>query len=308
MTETRRIEIDPLTRLEGHGKVTLRLDEAGQVADAQLHVVEFRGFERFVQGRPYEEIPVLVQRLCGICPVSHHLAAAKAMDTIAGASQLTPSAQKLRRLLHLAQVLQSHALHFFYLASPDLLFGISDARAKRGVMAVLDAYPEVALQGIRLRKFGQQIIEALAGKRIHGVMALPGGVNKHLALRDRDVLLAQADAVVESAERAVALVADVQRRQPALFGVFGRVASNCLSLVGPEDDLELYDGRLRAIDATGHPIVESLEPARYAELISEAVQPWSYMKFPYIRQLGSEAGWYRVGPLPRLKTCASIAT
>jgi NAD-reducing hydrogenase large subunit len=176
----RRVVIDPVTRVEGHGKVTLLLDENLHVRQARLHIVEFRGFERFIQGRPYWELPVLVQRLCGICPVSHHLAAAKAIDQLVGVDTLTPTAEKLRRLLHFGQVLQSHALHFYHLASPDLLFGFDSAVAQRNIVGVLAAYPDIALKGIRLRKYGQEVIRIITGKRIHGTGAIPGGMNRSL--------------------------------------------------------------------------------------------------------------------------------
>jgi NAD-reducing hydrogenase large subunit len=141
----RRVAIDPVSRVEGHGKVTLLLDEAGHVQQARLHIVEFRGFERFIVGRPYWEVPVMVQRLCGICPVSHHLAACKAIDVALGvADAVPPSAQALRRLMHHGQILQSHALHFFHLSSPDLLFGFDSERDRRSIMAVAEAHPDIA--------------------------------------------------------------------------------------------------------------------------------------------------------------------
>ena len=187
--ETRRIVIEPVTRVEGHGKVTILLDDEAKVKQARLHIVEFRGFERFIQGRPFWELPVLVQRLCGICPVSHHLAAAKAVDGIVGVDTLTPTALKMRLLMHHGQFLQSHALHFFHLSSPDLLFGFDADVNERNVIGVAAKYPELARQGILLRKYGQEIIKATAGKKIHGTGAIPGGVNKNLSLEERDQLL-----------------------------------------------------------------------------------------------------------------------
>ena len=179
----RRVAIDPLTRVEGHGKVTLLLDEHNRIAQARLHIVEFRGFERFIQGRPYWELPLVVQRLCGICPVSHHLAAAKALDQLVGVDTLSPTAEKMRRLMHYGQVLQSHALHFFHLASPDLLFGFEADAAQRNIFALAEEHRDIARRGVLLRKFGQQIIEATTGKRIHGNGAVAGGVNQHLRER-----------------------------------------------------------------------------------------------------------------------------
>ncbi|MCK5879392.1 MAG: nickel-dependent hydrogenase large subunit, partial [Holophagae bacterium] len=189
----RKIIIEPVTRVEGHGKVTILLDEAGQVERARLHIVEFRGFERFIQGRPYWEIPVLVQRLCGICPVSHHLAAAKAMDGIVGVDQLTPTAKKMRRLMHYGQMFQSHALHFFHLCSPDLLFGFDADPAIRNVIGVAAKFPDLAVQGVMMRKYGQEVIKVTAGKKIHGTGAIPGGINKNLSIEERDGLLKEID-------------------------------------------------------------------------------------------------------------------
>jgi NAD-reducing hydrogenase large subunit len=304
----RRITIDPVTRVEGHGKVTLLLGADGEVVEARLHIVEFRGFEKFIQGRPYWEVPVLVQRLCGICPVSHHLAAAKAMDVIAGAPELTPSSEKLRRLLHYGQVLQSHALHFFYLASPDLLFGFDAPASKRSIFAVLQKYPEQALRGIKLRKFGQQIIEAISGKRIHGVAALPGGMSKHLSLEDRDALSADADQMVSWASDTVELVRQLEDTDRALYRDFGTISSNFMSLVRRDGALELYDGSLRAIDPSGTTLFEGVPAELYATLIHEQVKPWTYMKFPFLVSLGPDNGWYRVGSLARLNTCRFVST
>ena len=183
-----KLTIEPVTRVEGHGKVTIHLDDDNNVVQSRLHIVEFRGFERFVQGRPYWEAPVLVQRLCGICPVSHHLAAAKALDVIVGAGpeDLTPTGEKMRRLMHYGQMFQSHALHFFHLVSPDLLFGIDARPEKRNVIEVAKEFKELAVQGVMMRKFGQEIIRATAGKKIHGTGAIPGGINKNLSLEERD--------------------------------------------------------------------------------------------------------------------------
>ena len=188
---SRKITIDPVTRVEGHGRVTIHLDEYGQVKDSFFHIVEFRGFERFIQGHPYWEAPVLVQRLCGICPVSHHLAAAKAIDQIVGIdpSDLSPTATRLRRLMHYAQIFQSHALHFFYLASPDLLFGLDAPVEKRNIVAVAVENRALAIKGITMRKFGQEVIKAVAGKKIHGILAVPGGVHNSLTMEERDFFL-----------------------------------------------------------------------------------------------------------------------
>lgn len=302
----RRVAIDPVSRVEGHGKVTLLLDENDEVMQVRLHIVEFRGFEKFIQGRPYWEVPVMVQRLCGICPVSHHLAASKALDWVVGAPRLTPSAEKLRRLMHYGQILQSHALHFFHLSSPDLLFGFESEVGKRNIVGVAAAYPEVAKQGILLRKFGQEVIRLTAGKRIHGTGAIPGGVNRALSRQERDGLLADIDQIVAWSRQAVHMARDLHTTNPELYDEFGTFRSNILSIVGPDGALDFYEGKLRARDADGKIIVDAFDVQNYRELIQEEVKPWSYMKFPFLTALGPEAGWYKVGPLARVQNCDFI--
>ncbi|MCB1888614.1 MAG: Ni/Fe hydrogenase subunit alpha [Rhodocyclaceae bacterium] len=305
----RRVAIDPVSRVEGHGKVTLLIDDAGEVQEARLHIVEFRGFEVFIQGRPYWEVPVMVQRLCGICPVSHHLAASKAFDRVLGVERLTASAEKLRRLMHYGQILQSHALHFFHLSSPDLLFGFDADVGKRNIVGVAAAEPEVAKQGIGLRRFGQQVIEATAGKRVHGTGAVPGGVNRHLSTTDRDALKAESATMVEWARGAVRLVRRLHEADPERYFHFGREESGLMSLVRPADGaLELYDGVLRMRDADGSILLDGVSDQDYHRIISEEVKPWSYMKFPYATHLGPERGWYKVGPLARVQNCDRITT
>src|SRR5512144_3330878 len=201
----RRVAIDPVSRVEGHGKVTILLDADDRVHQVRLHIVEFRGFEKFVQGRPFWELPVMVQRLCGICPVSHHLAAAKALDQVVGATRLTPTAEKVRRLMHYGQILQSHALHFFHLASPDLLFGFDSDVAKRNIVGVAAAHPEIAKQGVLLRKFGQEVIRITAGKRVHGTGSIPGGVNKNVSVEERDYLLKDIEQIVAWSRESVGI-------------------------------------------------------------------------------------------------------
>jgi NAD-reducing hydrogenase large subunit len=210
----RRVAIDPVSRVEGHGKVTILLDAQNRVQQVRLHIVEFRGFEKFIEGRPYWEVPVMVQRLCGICPVSHHLAAAKAMDRVIGAHPVTRTAEKLRRLMHYGQVMQSHALHFFHLSSPDLLFGFDSDVNLRNIVGVIRAHPDIAKKGVLLRKFGQEVIRVTAGKRVHGTGAVPGGMNKHLSIADRDLLLRDADQMVEWAGDAVTIAEAAPRAEP----------------------------------------------------------------------------------------------
>jgi NAD-reducing hydrogenase large subunit len=304
----RKIVIDPVTRVEGHGKVTIRLNEAGEVEQARFHIVEFRGFERFIQGRMYWEVPVIVQRLCGICPVSHHLCAAKAMDLVAGVDQVTPTADKMRRLMHYGQVLQSNAVNFFHLASPDLLLGFESPVAKRNIIGVMESFPEVGKWAIFIRKFGQQVIAATGGRRIHPRLCVPGGVNQNLPVESRDALRKDVDQIIQWCCDALELHKSFVHGHEALHETFATIPSSYMSLVNPDGSLELYDGRLRAIDAAGAAIFDGVDPALYRDYLIEEVRSWSYMKFPHIRTLGREDGWYRVGPLAQMNCCAFIGT
>jgi len=311
----RKITIDPVTRVEGHGRVTIHLDEYGQVKDSFFHIVEFRGFERFIQGHPYWEAPVLVQRLCGICPVSHHLAAAKAIDQIAGVDpkDLSPTASKLRRLMHYGQVFQSHALHFFYLASPDLLFGVDAPVEKRNVIAVAIENKELAIKGITMRKFGQEIIKAVAGKKIHGILAVPGGVHKALGEEERDYFLdgkniENIDTMIEWSIEMVNFMKAYHEKNRKFLDEFAQFPSGHLGMVNEQGGLDLYDGKLRAIDSEGNITLDDIETDLYEDYFSEAVAQWSYMKFPYLKKIGREKGWNRVGPLARINICNFLTT
>jgi NAD-reducing hydrogenase large subunit len=304
----KRVVIEPVTRVEGHGKVTLLQDEDNHIRQARLHIVEFRGFEKFIQGRPYWELPVLVQRLCGICPVSHHLAAAKATDQLVGVDVLTPTAEKVRRLMHYGQTLQSHALHFFHLASPDLLFGFDDEVRHRNIVGVIQDYPEIAKQGVLMRKYGQEVIRVTAGKRIHGTGAIPGGVNKAVSDAERDYLLADIDQMLSWAEGAVQLMKRIFLEHADYHYAFAKVDANTLSMIRADGAFEIYHGGLRARNPDGDPIFDHIDYRDYEQHIKEQVKPWSYMKFPFIADIGPEHGWYRVGPLARVNNCDRFDT
>jgi NAD-reducing hydrogenase large subunit len=312
----RKITIEPVTRVEGHGKVTIHLDDDGNVTQTRLHIVEFRGFERFVQGRPYWEMPVLVQRLCGICPVSHHLAAAKALDVIVGAGTgdgLTPTAEKMRRLMHYGQIFQSHSLHFFHLSAPDMVFGIDGDPAIRNVIGLALTNKDLAVQGVMMRKFGQEIIRATAGKKIHGTGAIPGGINKHLSEAERDEFLKgadplNADKMIDWSQAAVDWFKDYHKKNKDLIDHFAVFPSNHLSLVRKDGAMDLYHGVLRAVDAEGNKILHDVDYQNYLDYIDEEVRSWSYMKFPYLKEFGKQDGWYTVGPLARLNTADFIPT
>ena len=304
----RRVAIDPVSRVEGHGKVTILLDENNKVHQVRLHIVEFRGFERFIQGRPYWEVPVMVQRLCGICPVSHHLAASKALDLIVGATKVTPTADKMRRLMHYGQILQSHALHFFHLSSPDLLFGFDSEVGRRNIVGVAEKYPDIAKKGILLRKYGQEVIRLTAGKRVHGTGAVPGGVNRALTVDERKDLLKDAYQMIAWSRDAVRIIKELHQQNPALYDHFGTFRSSFMGMVAPDGSLDLYHGVLRAKDADGKILFDQVDYQTYDRLITEEVKPWSYMKFPYFTAMGPENGWYKVGPLARVQNCDSIPT
>lgn len=304
----RRVAIDPVSRVEGHGKVTLLLDDTNRVQQVRLHIVEFRGFEKFIEGRPYWEVPVMVQRLCGICPVSHHLAASKAMDRVIGAHPVPPSAEKIRRLMHYGQILQSHALHFFHLSSPDLLFGFDSEVQQRNIVGVIGKHPDIAKKGVMLRKFGQEVIRVTAGKRVHGTGSVPGGMNRHVSRADRDGLQRDVAQTLAWAQDAVTIARQLHEANATLYDGFGSFRSNMLSLVRADGAMELYDGVLRARDADGTILLDGAADQGYRGLIDEEVKPWTYMKFPHLRTLGREAGWYRVGPLARVQNCDFIPT
>ena len=310
-----KLTIEPVTRVEGHGKVTIHLDDENQVVQTRLHIVEFRGFERFIQGRPYWEAPVLVQRLCGICPVSHHLAAAKAVDVIVGVGpdNISPTAEKMRRLMHYGQFFQSHSLHFFHLVSPDLLFGIDADPTKRNVIEVAKEFQDLAVQGVMMRKFGQEIIEATSGKKIHGTGAIPGGINKALSIEEKMKFLIgkdplNVDQMITWAQAAVDLFKDYHKKNKDLIDNFAKFPSSHLSLVRKDGALDIYHGVIRAVDTEGNKILHDVDYQDYLDYIAEEVKTWSYMKFPYLRSIGNKEGWYTVGPLARLNTCDFIPT
>ncbi len=304
----RRVAIEPVSRVEGHGKVTILLDENNQVQQVRLHIVEFRGFEKFIEGRPYWEVPVMVQRLCGICPVSHNLAASKALDLIVGAKQITPTAEKVRRLMHYGQILQSHALHLYHLCSPDLLFGFDSDVALRNIVGIVQRYPDAAKRGILLRKYGQEVIRITSGKRVHGTGSIPGGINKSLSIEERNVLKKDIDEIVAWGLQSVQMVKDLHGQHPALYDNFGSFRSSMMSLAGQGGALDFYGGTLRVRDAAGALLFDGVDDQQYESLIEEEVKAWTYMKFPYLKSIGSENGWYRVGPLSRIQNCDFIGT
>ena len=301
----KQILIDLVTRIEGHSKITIQLDDQGEVADAQFHVTQFRGFEKFCEGRPFTEMPSLTARTCGICPVSHLMASAKACDALL-AVEIPPTAAKLRRLMNLAQLVQSHALSFFHLSSPDLLLGMDSDPAKRNIFGVVEAHPTLAKDGIALRKFGQEIIAMLGGKRIHPAWAVPGGVSEPLSEEKRLKILEMIPEARAKIDRTLSWFKDILENFRDEIRTFGNFPSMFMGLVSSHPALEHnallehYDGKLRFVDASGNIVLDQVDAARYQDYIAESVEPFSYLKSPFFKSLGYPDGIYRVGPLARL--------
>jgi NAD-reducing hydrogenase large subunit len=302
-----KIIIDPVTRIEGHAKISIHLDEEGRVEEAYFHVTQFRGFEKFCEGRPFTEMPSLTARICGICPVSHLIASAKACDAIL-AVRIPENAARLRRILNLAQIVQSHALSFFYLSSPDMLLGMDSDPAARNIFGVLEAHPLLAKDGIRLRQVGQQIIEWMAGKRIHPSWVVPGGVNEPLAAEHRDQILGVLPEALAITERTLDWFKSEMERFREEIRTFANFPSLFMGLVGPDGSLEHYDGTLRFLDAGGKIVADGVSGDDYAAHIGEIAHPWTYLKTSYYKPLGYPEGVYRVGPLARLNIIDACGT
>ena len=302
-----RIVIHPVTRVEGHAKISIYLDDSGEVSSAQFHVTEFRGFEKLCEGRPFHEMPGLMSRICGICPVSHILASSKAGDMLLGI-EIPRAAAKQRRLVNYAQILQSHALSFFHLSSPDFLLGMDSPPEKRNLFGVLESDPELARRGIRLRQFGQRIIELVGGRRIHPAWGTPGGVLRAVGTAERDEIRSWIPEALESMEMALRRMKPVLDAMAPEIEHMGNFPTLFLGTVTPEGDLEYYDGLIRIVDAEGNIVAEGLDPHRYASYLGEASEEWSFMKFPFYKPLGYPGGSYRVGPLARLNVARSAGT
>ena len=301
------ITIDPVTRLEGHGKITIHLNDQGEVDNANFHVTQVRGFEKFSEGRPFYEMPALMARICGICPVSHLLASAKACEAIM-AVRIPHTAAQLRRMLNLAQMVQSHALSFFHLSSPDLLLGMESDPIQRNIFGVAAARPDLGLAGIGLRRFGQHIIELLGKKRIHPGWVIPGGVTEPLSSEHRDEILSMLPEAYRNVQLALTTYKQIAGNFKPEIEVFANFPSNYLGLINEDESIEFTDGALRLIDPTGKIIEDGITAHRFTEQFGEAVEDYSYTKFVYYKALGYPEGSYRVGPLPRLNIVKSMGT
>ncbi len=303
----RELVIDPITRIEGHSKITIQLDDRGEVTDAHFHVTQFRGFERITQGRPVHEMPSIMARICGICPVSHLIASSKAVDDIM-AVEPSPTGADLRRIVNLGQIVQSNALSFFHLSSPDLLFGFDADPAVRNIVGLARENPQFAKDGVALRKWGQEIIEQIAGKRIHPSWIVPGGMAQPLAEETRDRILAGIPEAIAITERALAWYKGEMIRWEEEAASFGNFRSAFMALVDRQGNVDHYDGWLRVVDSDGKVLADRIDPHQFNDYIGEAVEPWSYLKSTYWKPMGYPDGLYRVGPLARVNVADQMGT
>ena len=301
------IVIDPVTRIEGHAKITIKLDDDDRVEETRFHVTQVRGFEKFCEGRPFYEMPSITARICGICPISHLLASAKACDAIMSV-RIPPAAAKLREAMHCGQIAQSHALSFFHLSAPDLLLGFDSPPERRNIIGVLEDHPDMARDGIALRKFGQQVIEGMGRERIHPSWIVPGGVNAPLDSAVRDEILRGLPEAKAIAARTLAFFKGVVDSFPDEIASFGNTRTMYAGLIDAGGGLQLYDGAVRFVDADGAVVVPAMPSEDYQRYIGEATLPYSYLKAPYFKPLGYPEGIYRVGPLARLNVATHCGT
>lgn len=305
--DKRKIFISPVTRIEGHANITIEMDDNGNVSDALFHVNEFRGFEKFCEGRMYTEMPTITPRICGICPTSHTLASVKACEMIQGI-QPTYTANLLRRLMHIGQNLSSHALSFFHLSAPDFLLGYDSDPAIRNIIGIAGKYPDIAVRGIRLRKFGQELSERITGKKIHIMGIVPGGMAYPLTEENRKALLEWIPEAIATVQAGIGIIKKFHEENEAMVNSFATSPTLYLGTVGPNGEHELYDGKLRFMDADGALLQDQLSPEKYLDFIAERSVHWSYLKYPYYKPFGFDKGFYRVGPLARLNVCTKMRT
>jgi F420-non-reducing hydrogenase large subunit len=312
------ITISPMTRLEGHGKIDILLDDDGNVADAYLQVVELRGFEKFCEGRPVEEMPRITPKICGVCPGAHHMAAAKACDAVYGVT-IPPAAVKLRELFLNAHIVHSHLLHFFALAAPDFIPGPDAPPAKRNILGLIEQVGmDFGKKVLQNRGFAQKIQGMIAGHPIHPVAALPGGMSKSLSEGERAEIETMAESLVGFSEEALDLFATEVLGNATQADLVGSDTyyheTHYAGLVDEDGRVNFYDGRVRAVDPNGREVA-LFEAAQYLDHIAERVLPWSYLKVPYLKNVGwngiidgAESGIYRVNSLARLNVAEGMAT
>ncbi len=310
---SKKIVIQPVTRLEGHAKVTIMLDDAGNVSDTRVHVVELRGFEKFCIGRPVEELPRIVTSICGVCPWSHHLASSKACDAVFGVEP-PPAGRRLRELANAIAFTEEHILHFFFLAGPDFVMGPAADYSIRNVIGIAQTVPDIARKVVRGRHMGAKMLEILSGKSIHPVAAVPGGFSKALTPEERDKMLPMAEEVLELAKFSIAFAKkDIFPKYIDVLKTLGVIKTGFLGTVTRDGTLDLYDGVLRMMQSDG--TYEDFTYDKYTDYIAEHIEPWTYLKFPYMKKAGklsmdldNPVGVYRTNTLARMNVCDRIRT
>ncbi len=312
------ITIDPITRLEGHGKINIFLNDHGNVENAYLQIPELRGFERFAQGRRAEDMPQITSRICGVCPVAHHFASTKALDS---AFHVDPpaAAKKLRELMYCGYVIYDHILHFYYLGGPDFIVGPDAPAAKRNILGVIEkAGVDIGKEVIKHRAYGQKITAILGGKATHPVCGLPGGVSKGLDKEEVSSIKEMVDSCVKFASFSIELFDDIVLQEKDYVDFIKsdpyQLNTYNMGLVDEQNKLNFYDGTIRITDQQGEEYLK-FPVEQYYDHISERVEEWSYMKFPFLKKIGwngfndgKNSGIYRVGPLGRLNTSEGMAT
>lgn len=298
-----KLTMEPVTRIEGHAKITVQLDDAGNVQDTRLHVMEFRGFEKFLQGRPVEELARIVPRICGICDVQHHLSAAKAVDQIFGFNddEILPAAYKMREIMNWGSIMHSHALHFYFLAAPDFI--IPDANRKtRNVFQIIKDQPEIALQAINIRRNGLEMVRKIGGRPIHPTSSTPGGISTELDAETQKDLLERSKTNVELAQATLDLAIPIFEEKIDLVNTLGNFGETKHCGLVNNGVWDLYNGNVRISNPDGS-IYTEYDNLEYQDVVAEHVKPYSWLKFPYIKELGYPEGIYRVAPLSRINVC-----
>jgi F420-non-reducing hydrogenase large subunit len=314
----KKVVIDPITRLEGHGKISIFLNDAGEVENAYLQVPELRGFERFCIGRKAEDMPLLTSRICGVCPVAHHMAGTKALDA---AFNVEPpsAAKKLRELMYCGYYIYDHTLHFYYLGGPDFIVGPDAPPEKRNIIGVIEkAGLDIGKEVIKHRAYGQRITELIGGKATHPVCGLPGGISKPLSEENRQEIEKMATSAVEFAKFTLKLFHDIVLGNSKYVDLIKSDAYTLktyyMGLVDEDNKVNFYDGKVRVVDPSGNEFLK-FEPKDYLNHLAEHVEEWTYVKFPYLKKVGwkgfvdgVDSGIYRVGPLGRLNASDGMAT
>ncbi len=310
----KQIVIQPVTRIEGHAKIAIQLDDSGNVTDTKVNVVELRGFEKFCIGRPAEELPRIVTSICGVCPWSHHLASAKATDAVFGVEP-TPAGKKLRDLCNSIAYTEEHILHFFFLSGPDFVMGPDSDYSVRNVIGIAQSNPEIGKSVVRNRYLGCEMLETISGKSIHPVTAVPGGFSKPLTQAERDKVLPMAEEVLEFAKFSIAFAKEsIFPKYLDTVKTLGVINTGFLGTVSDDGALNVYDGKLRLMRPDG--AYEEFTYDQYTQHISEKIEDWSYLKFPYAKSWGDgfsmdindPKGIYRTNSLARINVADKMAT